>query len=901
MIVSCALLSACGGPTAAEHQAQARLYIEQQDWPNAAYHLKQSIRQDGKNAATRLQLGLLYLADYQLDAAVKELRFANHLGLEEARVALAQAYSWQGRYEPILRLTLPPNLPPMQQAELLMYQIEAAIALQPSSVQEWYHQLFMLAPDSLYHHVAKASILLSEGQPEAALGWLEQALALQARDQRSLWLQAKALYVLQRYSLAMEVLQQLLSIAPDRVGYTLLAIDIAFAQADLPTAQRLIAEVQKRDPKQPQHLFNQAYLALQQQDFTRALSLSEQILVQGESYPARLINGISHYYLSNWEQAYGQLQKTVDAFPEQHIVQQLLADTLMKLGQLDQAALLVERTQWQQVAQLPLLLSLSSSLIKKGNDVAGQHLLGQANAILEGKNDVSMQTGLVKLLQGDLEQGIAALEAHAQQHGDQGQLILFEAYLRAQQWPSAQGIVDDIITDNAIQGYTLLTRLQLAQQQPLLAEQRLQAAFEQNKWPDLLYLLAVSQYAQGKWHSAEVSLASWANLAPITQSGLSLWVDIDLQLQRPEQALERLLATHYQPLSPSNQLRLSRLLIQQQQPESALSQLAELVSEQQGSAEVLWLRALAHVQLGHRLQAEQALHALLSRHPVQQKYLVLLADLKLRQRAYDDLLATLLQYPMQQNPWYLELVARLQIQLGKWHELEQTVTGMNRLAASKQAQLKAYIALARGELSRANAVIQSQLAEGTWQPALIDLAYYYAERQPAKADTIIAQGERRFAEQQDLLQAQAQLAWQRGDIGHAQQGWQQLLKIEPEHTVALNNLAWSYNQLGQVNMALPLIQQAYRLAPQDHDVIDTYASVLISQSDFQQAVNLLRKIAPTARKEAMWLHLAQAYLGLEDYQQASAILQRLSVQAVQPAIRKQVKAMQGIVMINQGS
>lgn len=899
-LACCWMLSACGGPTAEEHQAQADLYIEQQDWPAAAYHLKQSIRQDDKSPSPRLQLGLLYLADYQLEAAIKELRMANLLGREDARVPLAQAYSRQGNYEPITRLSIVPSLTKVQQAELLMYQIEAAIALQHNSKQDLYIKLAELAPNSPYHHVAKAVILLSEGQPEAALEWLSKALELQKNDQRSLWLQAKTLYMLKRYQEAQLTLTQLLSLAPERVSYYLLAIDVAFAMADLPSAQRYIEKVQKLDPKQPQHIFNQAYLALQQQDFTRALNLSEQILVQRDYHPARLINGISHYYLGNWEQAYDQLQKTVDIFPEQHIAQQLLADTLMKLGKLEQSAQLAERAKWQNVAQLPLLLSLSSGLIQQGETDIGQRLLIQADEIVELSNDKGMNKAIVKLLQGDLEQGIAALETSGL-GSEQGQQLLFDAYLRAQQWQQAQTIVDEVTAVNEVQGYTLLTRLKLAQQQASAAEQILQTAFEQRQLPPLLYLLAVSQYAQGKWHSAEASLKRLANLVHIDQAALGLWVNLDLQMQQPQQAVQRLLTTSYQPLSLSNQLTLIRLYILQRQAESALTQLAGLTNAQQASGEGLWLSALAHAQLGHWLQAEQHLHTLLANQASQQKYLMLLANIKLRQRAYDDLLTTLQQHPLKQNSWYLDLVARLQIQQGRWYDVVGTLVETNVLSQQQKISLRTYLALAKGEISRAGAELQAQLATGSWQPALIDLAYVYAEQQPSKAAQLINQGLANFADQPELLQAQAQLAWQHGDTLKAQSSWLQLLQQDPNHIVALNNLAWSYSQLGQHSAALPLAQRAYQLAPKNRDVIDSYAAVLLAQSDYRQALNLLEQISPTEREEAMWLHLAQAYLGLENYQQAGQILQRLSAQSTHPAIRKQVKALQAMLSMNQGA
>ena len=85
-----------------------------------------------------------------------------------------------------------------------------------------------------------------------------------------------------------------------------------------------------------------------------------------------------------------------------------------------------------------------------------------------------------------------------------------------------------------------------------------------------------------------------------------------------------------------------------------------------------------------------------------------------------------------------------------------------------------------------------------------------------------------------------------------------VLKIDPKHTAALNNVAWALNKLKDPR-ALSLAEQAYALAPQSPAVIDTLGYLLIETGNTSRGVELLRQAVSLAPKASEYrLHLAEA-------------------------------------------
>ena len=96
--------------------------------------------------------------------------------------------------------------------------------------------------------------------------------------------------------------------------------------------------------------------------------------------------------------------------------------------------------------------------------------------------------------------------------------------------------------------------------------------------------------------------------------------------------------------------------------------------------------------------------------------------------------------------------------------------------------------------------------------------------------------------------------------------YQAALAIQPGSVVALNNMAWIAGELGDPK-ALGYAARAARLAPNDAGVLDTYGMLLVKKGEFDKALPILeqaRKIAPTRNELRVNYARALAAAGRKD-------------------------------------
>jgi tetratricopeptide (TPR) repeat protein len=90
--------------------------------------------------------------------------------------------------------------------------------------------------------------------------------------------------------------------------------------------------------------------------------------------------------------------------------------------------------------------------------------------------------------------------------------------------------------------------------------------------------------------------------------------------------------------------------------------------------------------------------------------------------------------------------------------------------------------------------------------------------------------------------------------------YRDVLKSEPRHLGALNNLATLLAVSGHLDEALLLAKQAVALAPQNGSILDTYGWILCQKEDFQSAQQSLEKaISVNPRNPTYRYHLGIVY------------------------------------------
>ena len=114
-----------------------------------------------------------------------------------------------------------------------------------------------------------------------------------------------------------------------------------------------------------------------------------------------------------------------------------------------------------------------------------------------------------------------------------------------------------------------------------------------------------------------------------------------------------------------------------------------------------------------------------------------------------------------------------------------------------------------------------------------------------------------------------------GDHAKARQAYEDLLKVNPSFSPALNNLAYLYaERLGQFDKAQELARRACDLQPGDPSAADTLGWVLYRRGDYQQALTLLRESAAKLPTEPeVQYHLGMTYYMLGQAEAAKGAFQ----------------------------
>jgi tetratricopeptide (TPR) repeat protein len=117
----------------------------------------------------------------------------------------------------------------------------------------------------------------------------------------------------------------------------------------------------------------------------------------------------------------------------------------------------------------------------------------------------------------------------------------------------------------------------------------------------------------------------------------------------------------------------------------------------------------------------------------------------------------------------------------------------------------------------------------------------------------------------------------------------EVLKVNPRSTAALNNAAIAVHQLKEPK-ALQLAERAFQIEPQNYAVMDTYGWILVEQDRLDDGLKLLKGAAAKAPKSAgVRLHLAQAFAKAGDKKQAQVEAQNALKNNPDPEMKAQAE------------
>ena len=842
--------------------AEAKAYQEKGDVKSALIQLKNAVAKSPEDANARLQLGTLYLETGDVLSADKELRRAASLGgnPEQVLPLLAQALQSQGKHKESLAELTPEKVG--KSAPLLALRGNALLATQqPDAARQAYEQALAVQPDNGAALIGMARHALIGGNRGDAERYTLEALQKDPKNPDVWTFRAAMLRAAGQNDEALSAYAKVAELRPSDVSAHVEQAYIHINQGKFDQAKADIEAARKQSPGALQTVYAQALLDYSQGKHTQARdSLQKVLKAAPEHMPSVLLAGAVELNLGGLEQAEMNLRKYLQSNPDSLYARKLLAQTLLKNAQPREAVDVLAPT-LEKNADDPQLLALAGQSYMQARDFGkAEGYLQKAAALAPDVAVVRTSLGMARLSQGQNDNAIAELQRATEldPKSPAALIALIQAEAELKNYDKA-----------------LATAARLEKLQP--------------DNPQTYNLKAAVLMAKGDRAAARTAWEKAVSLQPTFFPGVTALVRLDLaekNMPAAKKRFEAVLAADSKNFGALGGL--AELAMMENKPEEATRLLEKAQAENADSI-------MAVIKLGsHYLATKQADKALKlarnhqAQHPTNADLLDLLGQAQL---ASNDAGGALETYSKLIN--VLPKSGLAQLRLAQAHmQLKNdkaAAEALRRGAALQPELMPVRIAQIELALRRGQADDALQMARQVQKDMPRSQAGFTLEGDIQmtlkKPDAALAAYDKSFALQPSsvVLMRSIGILRSEGKTGEAQQrlsAWlkknptdnaalmyqaevylaadqtrqaitvlEDVLKRAPGNVMALNNLAWAYQQEKDAR-ALPTAEQAYKLAGENPAVLDTYGWMLVEQGDTARGVPLLQKAAGLAPNAA---------------------------------------------------
>lgn len=166
-----------------------------------------------------------------------------------------------------------------------------------------------------------------------------------------------------------------------------------------------------------------------------------------------------------------------------------------------------------------------------------------------------------------------------------------------------------------------------------------------------------------------------------------------------------------------------------------------------------------------------------------------------------------------------------------------------------------------------------------------------------QAEQVLSASINKYPEHLDLLYSRAMLAESQGDLATLEQDLRYILAIDPNNINALNALGYTFADHNiRLDEALALVQQAYKLSPNNAAIIDSLGWVYFRHGDIDQALPLLQQAFELIPDHEIAAHLGEVLWLTEQPQQAKQVWRKgLENYPDSPVIRKTLERLEIVI------
>ena len=425
-------------------------FVQVKDYSRAIIDFKNAVRIEPKNPSARFALASAYLTQGSFLNAEKELTRALELGAEFSNTAasLAKIKTRLEKFDEVIELVKQSDdLADDDYIQVLTYAGISSFGLQKMAQgQDYLAQAVAINGNTVYGQIAQAYIYYAEQNFSDGLVIINNLLNDHEKTSEALLIQGHLYNALKEFEHASNAFSRYLTYQPEDHKIRFFEVNSLIKAGKFEQASALTDTLLQLFKDSPLALQFKAQLVYQGKDYKEARSYADQSLQhEPELLVAKIISGLSSYFLGDIEQAHTRLNSIEKRLGSAHPAHKVLAVTKFQLGYYSAAAENFASLEGLTVADVDLLQKSTANLINVGEFEGALAVINKAEGLSPNNAELIAQKGLVQLAQNDIS-GIESLE-HAIKLDSSltdAQLTLAVEYLKADQNDKAQKIANEL-------------------------------------------------------------------------------------------------------------------------------------------------------------------------------------------------------------------------------------------------------------------------------------------------------------------------------------------------------------------------------------------------------------------------------------------------------------------------
>jgi cellulose synthase operon protein C len=857
---------------------KAQIYFQREDFRASFLELRNVIKADPRNGQARLLSAQVALKLQNGIAAQTEIEAAQRAGvpLAQTRTVLAEALVLQAKYADALRVADPSGIAPQLAAEGARVRALAQMGLKDlTKARNEIGAAEKAAPNNHWVFVDKARVLGTANDRTGAEAAIDVALRLNPTNARALLIKGDLIRsrVAPPAGLnqALPYFDQVLKKDPLSIEGR---VERAATLVDLrrePEAMQEIQRIYKMTPDNPLALYLDAVMKSRARKFNEANALMARTKGVLDSYPpALMLKGLVAFELNNVQQADAALTKVMEVAPNNPVARRLYGAIQIKKNDFDGAIQTFKPLIDSGQADAQVYGLSATAYARKNDFVTAANHYERALQLDPSSEAIRTQLAMARIAQGNTKQATADLQAVLQKNPSSLQALMLMSLtdLRTRNFKSALTSSQRFVRayPKLPLAYNMLGAAYLGNNNAAEAEKNFKIALEQKSdYHEARRNLANLYRVTGRYDQAKRELQTVLSTDRSNVRTMLALAQVASSQNKTEETIEWLRrAVQVNPKSLPPRLALGNAYLKLGDNQKALAEANALDRDfpnNPAAVETLGKTQAAMKQYGPAVASFNRLTALL---PKSIQAMQLLARAQWSNKEYDAARATFQRAlrldGIGKNVVYLDLL-NLEASQGKYDAAVAYANEMRSVSPDKALADTTIGDLYMGakQWAKAASAYEAARKQGFNPKIAVNLSRAYRNMgDTPKAVGVLQEWLKAKPKDIPVRMAVADLHIATKNYASAVAEYDFIMKQGNSSPAVLNNLSWALDRMNSPR-ALATAERAFKAAPDQPDIADTYGWIVLRRQDKVKGLQILQKAAPKRPNDAnMQYHLAVA-------------------------------------------